>query len=160
MSQTYEVGPWTYHAAPGGAEAADAIPDDRIGKWIVFCDDVAKAAELCDSVVDAGLVPVAKHPTDVDPDRDLVVVCLYLDGHDLEAHRTLLVHLVGDDWLPTDEDGLFAEVDFKFDWQTKKGLYGPLFVPRICFSDLMDRRTGEPLADPSFYPDTDRKDRP
>ena len=49
--------------------------------------------------------------------------------------------------FPYDEDGCLKDVDFKFDWQTREGMYDEDsgYIPQITLSDYVDLTTGELL---------------
>ena len=132
-------GSWVYYVGEG----ADDIDRDRCGKWMWSFDDYDLAEELCAKAVEDGVVAEAKHNAYPDPRYDSGICCFYLDGSDEEAHEAILGFFLENDMIPRDGSGRLADIPFKYDWQTRAGLYGDDFVPEMTLSDFIDLGTGE-----------------
>jgi hypothetical protein len=132
-------GPWIYYI---GSES-DNFDEDKVGKWMYEFDDYDLAQELCERAVEDNIVIEAKHNAYPDPRYAHGICCFYIEGDDTEAHEAVISFFIQNDMIPHDPSGRLEDIPFKYDWQTRAGLYGDDFVPEITLSDFIDLDTGE-----------------
>lgn len=133
-------GYWTYYACMPKIECLDL---DEVGKWMWFFTDIEKAKEICQKAVLSDACIECKHTGDLDfMFRATGVACFYLNGFDIEMHKSILKFMLAEDLIPRCENGELEDIGFKYDYQTRAGEYGDAFVPKIVLSDFVDLRTG------------------
>lgn len=136
--EVIEYGPWVYYDA--GEEDTDP---DTCGKWMYEFDDYDLAEDLCTRAVENGVVSVAKHNAFPDPRYPHGICCFYIDGTDPDAHAEVIGFFLENNLVPRDQSGRLKDIPFKYDWQTRAGLYGDDFIPEITLGDFIDLDTGE-----------------
>lgn len=137
--EVIERGSWVFYVDP----SYEDLDPDRTGKWLVPFDDIDIMAEACEDAVEGGVVSEAKHSATPDASEHGGICCLYLHGDDEEGHEEVIAFLLGRGLVPRDGSGRLIDIPFKYDWQTRAGLYDDDFVPELTLGDLVDLGTGE-----------------
>ena len=143
---------WDVYYHPAIAMDDNLLPADTCGKWMYFFLEEERSCieDICTRAVESGATYEAKMSTPYQMmvyGGDTGVACFYIDGSSDEAHQALLSFMLEENLFPYDEDGCLKDVDFKFDWQTREGMYDEDsgYIPQITLSDYVDLTTGELL---------------
>lgn len=132
-------GGWYWFFGPSRGLGLDP---NKCGKWMHFFSDQRTAIDVCRDAVAVGVCEECKCTDMLVSARPTGVICFYINGDDPMAHAKVLSFMVERGLIPKGADGSYEDIPFKYDYQTRAGLYGPSFVPVHRASDFMDLRTG------------------
>ena len=122
-------------------EIGRAPYDPEIGKWLIFCGQLEHAERICSLAVENCGVREAKHSADFSTGNG--VCCFYMDADDISTNKKFLSYFKDNNLLPKTKKGLYVNLAFKFDIETKNGLYGEDFTGSIHLKDYLDLESGE-----------------
>lgn len=119
------------------------IDPHKCGKWMHFFKDQEFAKSICKKAIEQNICDDCKctdmsilHP-------DAGVICFYLNGDDIEAHKRVITFMIENSLIPKTKSGKFYNNSFKFDDQTRAGEYGGDFEGKIKLEQFINLSTGE-----------------
>lgn len=131
---------WSYYI---NRPEADKLVDRKCGKWMHFFRDIGFADGICKEAILSGICAECKHTSKaVLSARKTGVICFYLNGDDIKAHRRVIRFMLDHDLIPKTKTGRLYNNGFKYDDQTRAGKYGDDFVSQIKLADFVDLETG------------------
>lgn len=71
------------------------------------------------------------------------VACFYINGDDVDAHKRVISFFLKNRLIPKTKKGLYTNISFKYDNQTRASEYGTDFEPKISLSKFINLETGE-----------------
>lgn len=132
-------GGWCWYSTDGCRE----IDPQKNGKWMYFFDDQSLAMSICEKAIASGACCSCKCT-----DMEILgvptgVICFYLDGDDIAAHKRILEFMISNSLIRKTKTGKLYNISFKFDAQTRAGEYGPDFDGTLKLADFVDLNTGK-----------------
>ena len=103
---------------------------DKIGKWMIFFDDIDFAKDICSRAVLADVVVEAKHSDRLN-DKGTGVACFYLNIDDTAGHKKVIQFFLDNDLIRVTKAGKLYNISFKLDNETRSGLYGSDFKSQL-----------------------------
>ena len=88
---------------------ANQFVDEKLGKWLVFFNDIERAKHICKNAVEEKVV--AKSQYSNEPKG---VACFYLNCDDLNGHKRVISYLIENHLIPKSKNGNFLDIDFYF----------------------------------------------
>ena len=116
-------------------EEARKLSKEKAGKWMYFFSDIAFADEICQKAVANDIVCEAKYSIE---DRDKGVCCFYLNGDDVLGHKKVIQFFLDNQLIQKTKTGKLHNISFKYNRQTKDGIYGDAFVGEIKLDNFLD----------------------
>lgn len=119
-------------------QAETELSREKVGKWMYFFTDKDFASKICENAVANNVVCEAKHSID-----DNGVCCFYLNGDDIVRHKKVIQFFIDNGLIKKTKTGKLYNISFKYDRQTKDGIYGDSFVGEIKLENFLDLETRE-----------------
>ena len=113
------------------------------GKWMYFFKDQKQARQICEKAILERVCPECKYRDMQYTDTREGLLCFYIDGTDMDAHRRVLTFMLENGLIPKTKNNRFSNISFKFNSQTRAGEYGTDFKADITLSQFLDLNTGE-----------------
>ena len=120
-------------------EAPLTVPET--GKWLIFCRSYEYAEELCTFAIKNCGLKAAKHSADFS-ERD-GVCCFYMQSNDFRTNMKFISLFKENGYLPKTKKGAYVNLAYKYDFETRLGLYGSFFKGSIHLKDYIDLYSGE-----------------
>ena len=120
----------------------DSLETRKCGKWMHFFADQGFAQKICEKAIAEGACVECKCSDLEMTGEDSGVICFYLNGDDIDAHRRIIEFMLRNDLIPKTKTGRYYNNSFKFDSQTAAGEYGADFEGKIKLSEFIDLKTG------------------
>lgn len=137
ISMHHESRNWIYY---GDIKAKFDSP----GKWMIFFDksQSEKYISISNDLISNKILTVCKHTDFSKTKKNTGVLCMYIDGSDIQGHKKILSYLVEKNLVRKTKSGRYYDMSFKFDYQTLKNEYGASFNSKIKLSDFIDLNNG------------------
>ena len=131
-------GGWYWYRTDG----PNLLDRHRCGKWMYFFDNQKFALDLCEKAIKENVCYECKC-TDLEMARtEAGVICFYLNGDDIENHRRVIQFMMDNKLIRKTKTGRLYNISFKFDDQTRAGIYGANFEGVIKLAQFVDLNTG------------------
>lgn len=124
---------WVYYCNPN-----KKIDKDKCGKWMYFFNDNKSISKICEKAIKLNIVDIAKHSNDIKG-----VSCFYLHSDNIDGHKKVISFFIENKLIKKTNTGRYHDISFKFDNQTRDGLYGEDFNSDIKLSNFINLYTGE-----------------
>lgn len=133
------MGGWYWY--PSSQE--DKLDVNKSGKWMYFFDDQEFAKEICETAIETGICYGCKCSDMETKKTDSGVICFYLNGDDIDNHYRVIDFMIQNNLIRKTKSGRYYNISFKFDNQTRSGLYGADFKGEIKLDNFINLETGE-----------------
>lgn len=135
-----EIGEWKVYLKPKNHN----LEKNKTGKWMHFfnVDNKSYIDEKCKEAVESDVVCEAKFSFK-NKDNKSGVACFYINGDDIDAHKRVISFFLKNRLIPKTKKGLYTNISFKYDNQTRASEYGTDFEPKISLSKFINLETGE-----------------
>lgn len=104
----------------------------------VFFSNREYVSTLCSKAVKTGIVAEAKHTDD-----ETGVSCFYLNGDDNDGHKKVIQYFLENNMIQKTKSGKLYNISFKYDNQTRAGIYGTNFSTEIKLENFLNLSNGE-----------------
>ncbi len=131
------LGEWIFYLG----ENHNNLDQSKCGKWMYFFNDVSSAAEMCEKAIVNDICVESKHSNAPEG-----VCCFYLNGDDIQAHKRVINYFVENNLIRRTKIGKLYNISFKYDNQTRAGMYGDEFIGEIKLEQFLNLNTGEWLV--------------
>lgn len=111
--------------------------EDKVGKWILYFNDIFWAKEVCIKAINEDIVYEAKHS-----DSDTGMICFYLNIDDIDRQKRIISWFISNNYIKKTTKGRFTNISFKLDSQTLSDEYGKHFTPKLNLSNFVNLEDG------------------
>lgn len=112
--------------------------NDKVGKWILYFNDISWAKEVCMKAINEDIVYQAKHS-----DSETGIICFYLNIDDIDRQKKIISWFILNNYIKKTTKGRFTNISFKLDSQTLSDEYGKNFTPKLNLSNFINLADGK-----------------
>ena len=112
------------------------------GKWMHFFYDQGFAQNICEKAIEEGVCRECKCSDLETTGRTPGVICFFINGNDVEAHKRVLLFMLENDLIQKTKKGRLYNISFKYNRQTRAGEYGSNYEGTIKLDQFVDLETG------------------
>lgn len=125
------------------ADEEPEFDESKCGKWMFFFADQEFAQRMCMRAIEQEACQECKCTDMESSGEPRGVTCFYIEGDDLEAHKSVLSFMLENNLIRRTKTGRLFNISFKFDDQTRAGEYGADFEGKLKLDQFVDLQTGE-----------------
>lgn len=139
MTKEIKLGVWYFYLS----DEQDKLDAEKCGKWLYFFKNQEFARSICKKAVDENICYQSKCTNLERKNKTEGVACFYLNADDIENHKRVIQFMLDNDLIPKTKAGIFYNMSFKLDSQTRAGEYGSDFEGKIRLESFIDLKTGK-----------------